>query len=29
VKEGEIILDFNHTLAGQTLNFDVRILAIE
>jgi FKBP-type peptidyl-prolyl cis-trans isomerase 2 len=29
VKGGEIVLDFNHPLAGQNLNFDVRILAIE
>lgn len=29
VKEETIILDFNHPLAGQALNFDVKILAIE
>lgn len=29
VKEASIVLDFNHPLAGQTLNFDVKILAIE
>lgn len=29
VKEETIILDFNHPLAGQALNFDVKILAID
>lgn len=29
VREESIILDFNHPLAGETLNFDVKILAIE
>jgi len=29
VKEETIVLDFNHPLAGQALNFDVTILAIE
>ena len=29
VREQEIVLDLNHPLAGQNLNFDVRILAIE
>lgn len=29
VKEETIILDFNHPLAGQALNFDIKILAIE
>ncbi|MGB5754358.1 MAG: peptidylprolyl isomerase [Thermoanaerobaculia bacterium] len=29
VKEETIIVDFNHPLAGQALNFDIKILAIE
>ena len=29
VREQSIILDFNHPLAGQALNFDVKVLAIE
>jgi FKBP-type peptidyl-prolyl cis-trans isomerase 2 len=29
VREETIILDFNHPLAGQALNFDIKILAIE
>lgn len=29
VNRDQIIVDFNHPLAGQNLNFDVRILAIE
>lgn len=29
VKEETIILDFNHPLAGQVLNFDIKVLAIE
>ena len=29
VKDETIILDFNHPLAGQTLNFDVKVLAID
>jgi len=29
VKEETIILDFNHPLAGQALNFDIKILAVE
>lgn len=29
VKEETIILDFNHPLAGQTLNFDIQILSIQ
>ena len=29
VKEETIVLDFNHPLAGQALNFDVKILAID
>lgn len=29
VKEETIVLDFNHPLAGQPLNFDVKVLAIE
>jgi FKBP-type peptidyl-prolyl cis-trans isomerase 2 len=29
VREETIILDFNHPLAGQALNFDVKVLAIE
>ncbi len=29
VREETIVLDFNHPLAGQTLNFDIRIVAVE
>ncbi len=29
VQDDKIILDFNHPLAGQSLNFDVKVLAIE
>jgi FKBP-type peptidyl-prolyl cis-trans isomerase 2 len=29
VSESEIVLDLNHPLAGQALNFDVRVIAIE
>jgi FKBP-type peptidyl-prolyl cis-trans isomerase 2 len=29
VRDEEIVLDLNHPLAGQALNFDVKILAIE
>ena len=29
VKEESIILDFNHPLAGEALNFDIKILAIQ
>ncbi|MGB6641766.1 MAG: FKBP-type peptidyl-prolyl cis-trans isomerase [Thermoanaerobaculia bacterium] len=29
VREETIILDFNHPLAGQALNFDIKVLAIE
>jgi len=29
VREEELVLDLNHPLAGQNLNFDVRILTIE
>jgi len=29
VKDEEIVLDLNHPLAGQALDFDVKILAIE
>ena len=29
VREESIILDFNHPLAGQALNFDIKVLAIE
>jgi FKBP-type peptidyl-prolyl cis-trans isomerase 2 len=29
VREQSIILDFNHPLAGQALNFEVKILAVE
>lgn len=29
VKEETLILDFNHPLAGQTLNFDIQILSIQ
>lgn len=29
VKEASAVLDFNHPLAGQALNFDVKVLAID
>jgi FKBP-type peptidyl-prolyl cis-trans isomerase 2 len=29
VREETIVLDFNHPLAGQALNFDIRIVAVE
>ena len=29
VREESAVLDFNHPLAGQTLSFDVKILAVE
>lgn len=29
VREQTIVLDFNHPLAGQALNFDIRIVAVE
>ena len=29
VKRKTVILDFNHPLAGKTLNFDVKVLAIQ
>lgn len=29
VKDDKIVLDLNHPLAGQTLHFDVKVLAIE
>lgn len=29
VREETIILDFNHPLAGEALNFDIKVLAIE
>jgi FKBP-type peptidyl-prolyl cis-trans isomerase SlyD len=29
VKQESVILDFNHPLAGKTLNFDVKVLAIQ
>ncbi len=29
VRDESIVLDFNHPLAGQALNFDVKVLAIE
>ena len=29
IKGEEIVIDLNHPLAGETLNFDVRIIAIE
>jgi FKBP-type peptidyl-prolyl cis-trans isomerase SlyD len=29
VKRDTVVLDFNHPLAGKTLNFDVKVLAIE
>lgn len=29
VKEETVVLDFNHPLAGQALNFDVKVLSIQ
>jgi len=29
VKQKTVILDFNHPLAGKTLNFDVKVTNIE
>ena len=29
IKEDTVLLDYNHPLAGKTLNFDVKILAVE
>ncbi len=29
IKEETVMLDYNHPLAGKTLNFDVRVLAVE
>lgn len=29
VKRDTVVLDFNHPLAGKTLNFDVKVLAVE
>jgi FKBP-type peptidyl-prolyl cis-trans isomerase SlyD len=29
VKQKTVVLDFNHPLAGKTLNFDVKVLAIQ
>lgn len=29
VGEDKIVLDFNHPLAGQSLNFDIKIVAVE
>jgi len=29
VKDSTVVLDFNHPLAGQTLQFDVKIVAVE
>ena len=29
INEQNVVLDFNHTLAGQSLNFDVEVLSVE
>jgi len=29
IKDDTVVLDFNHPLAGKTLHFDVKILAIQ
>ncbi len=29
IKEGSVVLDFNHPLAGQTLFFDITVLKIQ
>jgi FKBP-type peptidyl-prolyl cis-trans isomerase SlyD len=29
VKKDEVVMDFNHPLAGKTLNFDVQIVDIK
>jgi FKBP-type peptidyl-prolyl cis-trans isomerase 2 len=29
IRDGEIVLDANHPLAGETLHFDVRIVSVE
>jgi FKBP-type peptidyl-prolyl cis-trans isomerase 2 len=29
VKKDTVVLDFNHPLAGKTLNFDIKVLAVE
>ena len=29
IKEKSVVLDFNHPLAGKTLNFDVKVLEVE
>ncbi len=29
VKDDKIVLDLNHPLAGQNLNFEIRVLSIE
>ena len=29
VREDKIVLDFNHPLAGQALNFDVKVVSVE
>jgi FKBP-type peptidyl-prolyl cis-trans isomerase 2 len=29
VKQETVVLDFNHPLAGKTLNFDVKVLGVE
>ena len=29
IKDNTVVLDFNHPLAGKTLHFDVKVLAIQ